>query len=188
MTVNRTAIQASAPRLQRGAALFVSLMFLIILTVIGLSAANVGVLQERMAGNVRETNEAFQEAEATLREIEQTLGNCVAGAAGCPLGGIPIWSEAQSDLGLSRNACTLEGPTVSPDDWPWLTAPATGNEYVVIALTDAGAGGTIFGSACRPMNELNDTAIEEYFLVAARATGPQGVGEVVVQSIFFWPE
>ena len=52
---------------QRGAALFVALMFLIILTVVGLSAANVSVMQERMAGNVRETNEAFQEAEATLR-------------------------------------------------------------------------------------------------------------------------
>ena len=38
------------------------------------------------------------------------------------------------------------------------------------------------------MNELNDTAIEEYFLVAARAEGPAGTGEAVVQSIFFWPE
>ena len=55
---------------QQGAALFVSLMFLIILTLIGLSAANVGIMQERMAGNVRETNVAFQNAEATLREVE----------------------------------------------------------------------------------------------------------------------
>ncbi len=173
---------------QRGAALFVALMFLIILTVVGLSAANVSVMQERMAGNVRETNEAFQEAEATLREIEQALGACISGAAGCPLGSIPIWSEAQADLGIGRSACTLEAPGVDSDDWPWRAAPETGNEYVVIALTDAGAGGTLFGSACRPMNELNDTAIEEYFLVAARAEGPAGTGEAVVQSIFFWPE
>jgi type IV pilus assembly protein PilX len=163
-------------------------MFLIILTVIGLSAANVGVLQERMAGNVRETNEAFQEAEATLREIEQALSSCIVGAAGCPLGAIPIWDEATSALGLERNACTLEGVGVTPDDWPWQTAPQTGNEYVVVALTNAGVGGGIFGSACRPMTELNDTALEEYFIVAARATGPQGLGEVVVQSVYFWPE
>jgi len=55
---------------QRGAALFISLMFLILLTLIGLSAANVGILQERMAGNVRESNIAFQTAEAALRGIE----------------------------------------------------------------------------------------------------------------------
>lgn len=169
----------------RGAALFISLMFLIILTLIGISAANVGIMQERMAGNVRETNEAFQEAEATLREIEEALGDIVGGSGGS-LGQIQIWSEAQANLGISRNDCTLSGADVS--DWPWEDAPETGNPYVVIALTDAGAGGTIFGSACRPMNELNDTALDEYYLVAARAEGPAGVGEVIVQSIFFWPE
>ncbi len=175
---------------QRGAALFIALMFLIIMTVIGLSAANVGILQERMAGNVRETNEAFQAAESTLREIERELGQIVGGAGGS-LGAIPIWAEVQADLGLERNACTLvsEGAVVvTPDDWDWKTAPETGNDYFVVALTDAGGGGTIFGSACRPMNELNDTAIEEYYLVAARAQGPAGIGEVVVQSIFYYPE
>lgn len=177
---------ATLPTRQHGAALFVALMFLIILTVIGLSAANVGVLQERMAGNVRETNEAFQQAEATLREIEQALADCIVGAAGCPLGAIPIWEEATTDLGLERNACTLVGTGVTPDDWPWQTAPQTGNDYYVVALTNAGAGGTLFGSACRPMTEELG-AVDEYFIVAARATGPQGVGEVVVQSIFFWP-
>ena len=172
-------------KLNRGAALFISLMFLIILTLIGLSAANVGIMQERMAGNVRETNEAFQSAEATLREIEKELGNTVGGAGGT-LGKIKIWAEAQDELIIERNDCTLSGADIS--DWPWQNAPETGNEYVAIALTDAGTSASIFGSACRPMNELNDTSLDEYYLVAARATGPAGVGDVVVQSIFFWPE
>lgn len=169
---------------QRGAALFVSLMLLLVLTLIGLSAANVGLLQERMAGNVREYNAAFQAAEATLREIESELGDIVGGSGGS-LGTIKIWAEAQAELGINRNDCTLSGADV--DDWPWQTAPVTGNDYVVIALTDAGLGGTIFGSACRPMNELNDTALDEYYLVAARAQGPAGTADVIVQSIFFWP-
>ena len=172
------------PSRTRGAALFISLVFLIILTLIGISAANVGILQERMAGNLRESNEAFQAAEATLREIEQELVAIVGGSGGS-LGAIPNWSEVQSDLGIARNDCTLSGADV--DSWPWRTAPATGNEYVVVALTAAGASGSFFGSACRPLNEVGDTPLNSYFLVAARAEGPAGVGEAVVQSIFYWP-
>ena len=164
-----------------GAALFISLMFLIILTLIGISAANVGIMQERMAGNVRETNEAFQNAEGTLRFIEKELGDVVGGGGGSvDLGVIKTWAQVQDELGIERNDCTLSGADV--ESWPW------GDQGVVIALTDAGTGGTIFGSACRPMNELNDTSLDEYYLVAARATGPAGVGEVIVQTIFFWPE
>jgi len=130
-------------------------------------------------------NEAFQEAEATLREIENELGDIVGGASGS-LGEIQVWNEAQADLSISRGDCTLSGADI--DDWPWQTAPETGNPYVVIALTDSGTGGSLFGSTCRPMTELTDTAVEEYYLVAERATGPAGVGDVVLQSIFFWPE
>jgi len=173
------------PARTRGAALFISLVFLVILTLIGISSANVGVLQERMAGNVRESNEAFQAAEATLREIERELRNIISGGAGGSLGSIPNWADVQSSLGISRNDCTLSG--ANTDNWPWQTAQATGNDYIVIALTDAGPGGSLFGSACRPLNEGGDTPLDEFYLVAARANGPAGVGEVVVQSIFYWP-
>ena len=137
------------PNRQRGAALFISLMFLIILTVIGLSAANVSVLQERMAGNVRETNEAFQIAEATLRGIEQRVELISTGATG-GLDVIPIWSEAQVALGVGRGDCTLSG--IDPSTWPWSGSPdVPGGELVVIELSGATGTGAVFGSACRPM-------------------------------------
>ncbi|WP_373188284.1 PilX N-terminal domain-containing pilus assembly protein [Halopseudomonas sp.] len=58
---------------ERGAVLLISLVFLLLLTVIGLSAIQGATLQERMAGNARDINVAFQSAETALRAAEVVL-------------------------------------------------------------------------------------------------------------------
>lgn len=58
---------------QRGSALIIGLVFLLILTIVGLSSMRGTTLQERMAGNVRDRNLAFQAAEAALRDGEEFL-------------------------------------------------------------------------------------------------------------------
>jgi type IV pilus assembly protein PilX len=58
---------------QRGAALIVALIMLLVMTVLGVSAARNTNLQERMAGNLRDSNLAFQSAERALREGETFL-------------------------------------------------------------------------------------------------------------------
>jgi len=55
---------------QTGAALVVSLMLLIILTLLGLSGMQSTVMQERMSNNVRDKGMAFQAAESALRNGE----------------------------------------------------------------------------------------------------------------------
>jgi len=55
------------PQRQTGAALIVSLVLLLIMTVLGVTAMRTTTLQERMAGNLRDNNLAFQDAEAALR-------------------------------------------------------------------------------------------------------------------------
>lgn len=55
---------------QRGAALLVGLIILILLTLIGLAGINSSTLQERMAGNHLMLQNAFQNAEAALRSAE----------------------------------------------------------------------------------------------------------------------
>lgn len=58
---------------QRGAALIVALIFLLVLTLLGTTAMRGTTMQERMAGNTRDWNLAFQAAEAALREAEDFL-------------------------------------------------------------------------------------------------------------------
>ncbi len=51
---------------QTGAVLFVSLMFLIVLTMLGISALDSTKLETRMAANTKEYNQAFENAEAAV--------------------------------------------------------------------------------------------------------------------------
>lgn len=55
---------------ERGAVLLVSLVMLLLLTLIGLAGMRMVQLEERMAGNLRDRQMAFQAAEAALRAGE----------------------------------------------------------------------------------------------------------------------
>ncbi|WP_433768931.1 pilus assembly PilX family protein [Pseudomonas putida] len=58
---------------QRGMALLVSLVFLLLLTLIGISSMQNATLQEKMAGSVSLRNQSFQAAEAVLRVGESAV-------------------------------------------------------------------------------------------------------------------
>ncbi|MDX1253171.1 MAG: pilus assembly protein PilX [Gammaproteobacteria bacterium] len=62
---------------QHGSVLIVSLMILLVLTLIGVTAMGVSTLEEKMAGNSRDQALGFQAAEAALRDAE-TLLNGIA--------------------------------------------------------------------------------------------------------------
>lgn len=51
---------------QRGTALVMSMVVLVILTILGLSAMRVSILETRMAGNLQDSTIAFQSAESGL--------------------------------------------------------------------------------------------------------------------------
>lgn len=69
-------IPPAAPRhrsRQRGSTLIVALVFLLAMTLIGVTAMQSTSQQESMAGNARERNLAFQAAEASLRSGERKV-------------------------------------------------------------------------------------------------------------------
>lgn len=71
-TMNRRFAQSE----QKGAALIVSLIVLLVLTLIGVAGMNTSVMQERMAANSQNANRAFQAAESTVRALtNQLYGN-----------------------------------------------------------------------------------------------------------------
>jgi len=58
---------------QRGAALIVALIFLIVLSMLGVTVANNNTLQEKMAGNTRQRDLAFQAAEQALEVAHDVM-------------------------------------------------------------------------------------------------------------------
>lgn len=63
-------LHRTLPRQQSGVALFMSLVMLLIITILGLSSVQTTTMQERMARNARDTNLAFQAAEAAIKDAE----------------------------------------------------------------------------------------------------------------------
>ena len=66
---------------QKGSILIVSLMILVVLTMIGVSSMSTTSLQERMAGNFRDRQIAFQAAELALAYAEDYARNSINSAS-----------------------------------------------------------------------------------------------------------
>ena len=66
---------------QHGSILIISLMILVVLTMIGVSSMSSTSLQERMAGNFRDRQIAFQAAEMTLAYAEDYARNNINSAS-----------------------------------------------------------------------------------------------------------
>ncbi len=75
----RPQFAAPCPRGQKGAVLILSLVFLVIMTILGVTGMRSATLEERMAGNLRDGRLAFEAAEAGLREGESLLRNSPLG-------------------------------------------------------------------------------------------------------------
>lgn len=60
---------------QTGSALIIGLIILLLMFILGTAGMRTTILEERMAGNVRDLNNAFQAAELGLQDGEQELTN-----------------------------------------------------------------------------------------------------------------
>lgn len=111
---------------QQGAALVVSLLFLLMLTLIGVTSAMVSSLEERMSGNLRDRNLAFQAAESALR-----AGELYIAAALPPTTAVPTETFGCSDL----YDCSLVGDLTVDSVWA-----AGGHSHEYDGYTAAAAG------------------------------------------------
>jgi type IV pilus assembly protein PilX len=84
---------------QAGMSLFPALMFLLVLSVIGISALNSTLMQEKMVANTKDLNIAFQAAEAGLRDAEADVSKNV-------------------DTGTAFTSACAAGLCTPPSTWP----------------------------------------------------------------------
>lgn len=77
---------------QRGVALVVALILLVVVTLVGFAAVRGTLVQQKMSANLYDRQIAFQNAEAAMRVAQQRIGintgdiarNCQAGGVVCP--------------------------------------------------------------------------------------------------------
>lgn len=74
-TIRLTARRCAGRRFEGGTVLVVGLVFLLLMTLIGVTAFSVATQEERMAGNTRDRLRAFEAAEQALRECERYLSS-----------------------------------------------------------------------------------------------------------------
>ncbi|MBL4743509.1 MAG: pilus assembly protein PilX [Cycloclasticus sp.] len=90
---------------QSGAVLFISLILLLIMTLLGISGMQTTILEEKMAGNFRNANLAFQSAEAALRASEGWLSSQASEPLATNNGTTGVWTNA------------VDPDTTNSDEW-----------------------------------------------------------------------
>ena len=159
-----------------GSALIVSLLILIVMTLIGVTAVSTSGLEERMAGNTRDEQVAFQSAEIALRDAE-TFIEGLASTAGF-----------DGSDGQYPQDSTLD---ISPDSAIWtgnnskVYGGAQGDEkspprYVIEVLGTQGNNDVNIGG----YGVSSGVGAVTSFRITARGTGISNGSTVILQSYY----
>lgn len=176
----------SLPTQQRGAVLIFCLVFLLVLTLMGVSSMESAVLEERMASNMQDYNAAFQAAETSLQTAEGWLQEQIQWPATSVDGttavwirdaidpaeddSVPWWKDGARDTGLWWGA---NGIGVSNVD-----GVATQPRYVIEELLDITDGQSIgIGSGLQ-------NRVRVFHRITARGTGVRDSALVKLQSTY----
>jgi type IV pilus assembly protein PilX len=163
------------PQRQSGAVLVVGLLLLLVLTLLGVTAMQASTMQERLAGNSRDLNTAFQAAEAAIRAGERRLR--AASLPGPGSGGwyhhslapAPSWRNPTHWNG-SYHTMELQGVD---EEWSLASAPRFAIEQLP--------------PVARPSDALEAGAVvpdEDMYRVTARASGGSAGTVVILQTTY----
>jgi len=115
-------------RAQRGAVLVVALLFVMILSMLGVTAMQSTASEERMSGNSRDWNNALQAAEAALRDAWYDISNvCAPTVTGCNLRNPAISGATGFGSGGAAGTCTSGGLCMPSGSHPKYTLLNIGN-------------------------------------------------------------
>lgn len=166
------------PKRETGAALIVSLIALLILTILGVAASRMSQLEERMTGNTQDANVALQAAEAALRTGELFLIQ-------------PELPYFVGSDGLYEPATASNPPLWETVDWDAALAVRSYDGFAGAAGSLARANARYFieelPNAVSPGESLAaDAAADEakYYRITARGVGIGGRAVVTLQSTF----
>lgn len=167
---------------QRGAVLVVSLIILLLMTLIGTTGMQATSLEEKMAGNMRDRNLAFQAAESALKAGEVYLGTTAAlPAFDCTNGLYPAHGTGCTTANVTSTTAPMP-PVWENINWSTQSVLYTGvladlNTNPRYIIEDMGVGCASPTSPCPAADVRNN------YRVTARATGGTADSVVIVQSL-----
>ncbi|MFM8332078.1 MAG: PilX N-terminal domain-containing pilus assembly protein [Candidatus Methylumidiphilus sp.] len=123
---------------QRGVVLIVSLIFLLVLTLLGVSVVGTTTSEEKMSRNFRDSLVAFNAAEAALRDAEIRLTGVYSDPP-TPMNGI---FDDNCANGLCSQAVAMSHAMAVYDIYPMTAAPA-----VALGGAVCGGGAAVAGAA-----------------------------------------
>jgi type IV pilus assembly protein PilX len=188
-------------RRQQGAALIMGLIFIVVLTVLGVTAARMAGLEERMAGNMRDRALAMQAAELALRDAERDILGIGAFPRNPPISGISGFAaNCDNDLATTNtiedNGLCYNG-TAGYATPVWTTISMTAAPSVPYGLftTRTSAGGTSPATTIPLVNSQPRYIIEGfrkvsggsdafYYRITVRAVGANPNTVVWLQEVF----
>lgn len=171
---------------ETGATLFTAIIFLVMLSMLGVNAAQMTNLEERMAGNNRSRDLAFQAAESALKYVERNLGSGENIRALIPM---PTDNVTGTVIGAGLRIIKVCLPN-SVEYWNGTGAPdcnGTPRAFDWSSTTARLPSGTLNQVAIQPMYIVERFANEgllEKYRVTARGVGGDPDTVVILQAIF----
>lgn len=187
----------NGPRRERGAALVISLILLLVMTLLGVVSLRTTALEEKMAANARDRQIAFGAAEAALLDAEQYLEDNVITLGGFDADG----SDGLYDEGVDLDG---DGDVDGVDEYiwrhvDWSASDDNNDNEVIVNDTYQGSADTAprfvirhYGSVQSGANALNPgnygsntgSGEVDLFRITVRATGGSDTGVVLLQSTY----
>lgn len=172
---------------QKGAAIFIALIMLLVMTIIGITASQQTTLEEKMAGNLRDQTLALQAGEAVLRWTE-------------------TWVGQQSPDKLNERPVTVCGSGCDDTVWAlntldltsaalWSTGSVRSN-YIGLPTTGPGKVATQPKSLVEEHSFIydtlnkgkqNDTAGQMFYRLTANGTGGTTSAQALLQGTYSRP-
>ncbi|MCB1648721.1 MAG: pilus assembly protein PilX [Pseudomonadales bacterium] len=171
---------------QKGAVLIFCLVFLLVLTMMGVSSMESAVLEERMAGNMQDFNAAFQAAETSLQSAENWLAGQITWPATSADGSTTVWTRDAMDPDTVDSLHWWQDSTRDTGSWWNSNAIEVGSvegvasepHYIIEELSNVTTGQSIgIGSGV-------ENRVRVFHRITARGTGVGDSAVVQLQSTF----
>jgi Tfp pilus assembly protein PilX len=185
---------ASPHRQQSGAALFMALIFLLVLTVLGVFGMNLSRLENLMAGNTQFQTQALNNAEYVLTAAENDIKTVAGNPFDPDTAGDRYYARTVTDFNTAATG------TQQPTDLVWNFAHATvslpdvnndGSDTDGDGTADDGTGAYVIQDAGTDLTEAESKSVEDsimnplpgavvqVFLVTAQSSAARGAKRIL---------